>query len=472
MNISSKLTRPLVAGRDYPELRGSVKLTLHNCRTHTDDLVIEKHNTVTNALADIFAANYGGLVNYNNFADLFKTWLGGVLLFENPLDDSDLNNYGIPAANNITAHAGQVTLTSQADDLTRGNPDDTGIVTTAGTTKIKFTWTPNAGNGTIAALGLTHSDVGSYGAGVNSDAQKNLDPFANVGCISKSYTFGDNANAPFAVNGNMAYSFYMVNATTIDLFKTPINNTKFKLQGASLEPLTSYTTKTTVTVASCSFTRQGECYYHYDFTAGTLTIWRVPNEGGTTLLQDVISLTDGTVTSTSITVTGVALWKFRIYGGGFDTPIKAIVYNGYLYVYGYTSGATTPNKMYKIELANTANIIEVDTTAFNEFYYPSSTWNGIQNERVTTLGGLIIHDNFIISNNKVFGVNPKYLQYNYNLPFANYGAISSPVFGINSSYNAVSVCKLYLGTIFNLPNGAVTKTAAQSMTLEYQLTEV
>lgn len=472
MNVSSRLKPPLMAGRDFPEIQGKVRLVLHNCKNHTDDFVYESHNTATNALADIFAANYGGLVNYNNFADLYKTWLGGVLVFKNALDPTAVNDYGIPdrITNPITAHAGQTPLTSQADDTTRGNPDDAGTVITANTTKLVWEWGTSAGNGQISAVGLTHTDVGSYGAGVASTAQASLDPFADVGAISKSYTYGDNANAPMAINGNDAYTFYMVDATTVDIYKAPINSIKFNLQGGSLAPLSAYATKTVATVASCSFTRRGEVYYHFDFTANTLTLWRVPTEGGTTLLQDVISLADGTVTSTSITVTGASLWKFHIYGGNLDTPCKAIVNGGYLYVYGYSNNATKPDKMYRIEISTPGNIAEVDTSDFSQFYYPSDTWNGIQNERITTHGGLIIHDNFLINGNKTFGLNQKYLQYNYNKAFGNYGGISSPVFGINNSQNTVSVCKMFLGTKFLLDN-PVTKSSAQSMTISYELTQ-
>lgn len=477
MNVKAldRMKKQYVAGVDYPLFKGKVTVKLHNVHNGKNE-VYESHNTPTNALAHLFANNYGGVLDYNNFTDLFKTWLGGVLLFGNPLDLTAPNDYGIPSrlSNPCRAHAGQVSIPSelgQADDLTRGNPDNSQTVLTGGTTKLCWEWGTSAGNGQISSLGLTHSDVGSYGCGVASQAQASLDPFAEVGAISKSYILGDNANAPFAIDGNMAYGFYLVNATTIDIFKTPINNSKFKLQGGSLAPLTAYTTKITATVQSCSFSRQGECYYHFDFTANTLTIWRVPTEGGTTLLQDVISLADGTVTSTSITVTGVSLWAFRIYGGALSTPCKALVHNGYLYVYGYTASATQPNKLYKIEIATPANISEVDTSDFNTFYYPSSTWLGVQNERVTTLGDLIIHDNFIINGDKTFGLNQKYLQYDYNNAYGNYGGISSPVFGINSSANIISACKLYLATKYNLPS-TVTKTSAQSMTVTYELTEV
>lgn len=474
MNVSSRLNPPLMAGRDFPEIQGKVRLVLHNCKNHTDDFVYESHNTATNALADIFAANYGGLVNYNNFADLYKTWLGGVLVFKNALDPTAVNDYGIPdrITNPITAHAGQTPLTSQADDTTRGNPDDAGTVITANTTKLVWEWGTSAGNGQISAVGLTHTDVGSYGAGVVSTAQASLNPFADVGAISRNLTYGDNANAPLAINGNTAYGFYMVDATTVDVFASPINSNKFNLQGGALLPITNYSTKTTATVQSCSFTQHGECYYHFDFTAGTLTIWRVPTEGGTTLLQDVIKLSDGTVTSTSITVTGAKLWKFRRNNDYMIVPVPAIVFNGFLYVYGYTTEYRWANKLYGIELSTPANIVEVDTSDFYEFYYPSDFYSGLQlqTRRITTSGGLIVHNNFLINGNKTFKLYQSYLNRDEASAYGNYGSISSPVFGIKASQNTVSICKLFLGTKFNLDT-PVTKSSAQSMTISYELTQ-
>lgn len=474
MNVSSRLKPPLMAGRDFPEIQGKVRLVLHNCKNHTDDFVYESHNTATNALADIFAANYGGLVNYNNFADLYKTWLGGVLVFKNALDPTAVNDYGIPdrITNPITAHAGQTPLTSQADDTTRGNPDDAGTVITANTTKLVWEWGTSAGNGQISAVGLTHTDVGSYGAGVNSTAQRSLSPFAEVGCISRSYHYGDNANAPMEINGNDAYTFYMVDATTVDIYKAPINSTKFNLQGGSLAPLSAYATKTVATVQSCS----GNCYYHFDFTAGTLTLWRVPTGGGTTLLQDVIKLSDGTVTSTSITVTGATLWKFTLYRD-LSVPVRAMVINGFVYVYGYTIDSKIPNKIYGIEISTPANIVEVDTSDFSQFYYSDYySWYSMQNNPVTPFGGMIVHNNFLLNGNKTFGLNQTYLpNFNTSKPYSKYGSISAPVFGMTggdnaNSQNLVSICKMYLATKFLLDN-PVTKSSAQSMTISYELTQ-
>lgn len=486
MNISSNLTRPLVAGRDYPELRGTVKLTLHNCRHHTDDLVIEKHNTVTNALADIFAANYGGLLNYNNFADLYKTWLGGVLVFGSALDTSTPNDYGIPAnaSNAIVAHAGQTPMTSQADDTTRGDPDDTktGILS-ASSYKLAFEWGTSAGNGTISALGLTHTDVGSYGAGRSSTAQKSLAPFANVGAISRSYAYGDNGNYVLAINDNTAYSFYLADNTTVNIYITPINANRFKLQGSALTPITSLAQTVTATLPnSYAITGAGSCYYYFDFANNNLVLFGVPTAQGDTLYKDVISLADGTVTHSTITVTGAKLWKFYIKGAtwaagsdygnvNMSVPVPAMLLNGYLYVYTCATYKNVIDGIVKINLAQTTDITQLDSSAIG--LYSAEVWADswtLVNGRHTTLGGLIVNNSFIINGNTVYPTAQLAASAERNYNFALSDKVSAPVFSYGTEVNMLSVCKMYLATKFNLDD-PVVKNATQSMTIEYTLTE-
>ena len=459
-------------------MRGDVKLTLHNPTTGKNE-VFEHHNDPTNALKDIFASNNGGLVNYNNFTDLYRTWLGGVLVFANPLDITSSgweNDYGIPArtSNSCTAHAGQITLTDQADDLTRGNPDSSQTVKQAGSTKLVWEWGTSAGNGAISSLGLTHSDVGSYGCGVGSTAQKSLNPFADVGCISNTFAYGDNSDAPMAINGNMAYSFYLTNSTTVKIYKAPINNTKFKLQGGSLVPLSDYKESVTATLPnSYNIAGQGGCYYWFDFTNGNLILFGVPTEGGTTLYKDVISLSDGTVTHSSITVTGANLWKFKYpapLSGSYHLaiPVKAMIYNNCIYVYGYTDNAGLPNKMFRVNLANTADITSVDTSGYSAFHNAHSS--GRVSERFAMLGGIIVHDSFLINGEKTFELAQNSVGYSTYQNYAMPNSICSPVFGMDVSMNMISVSKLYLATKWNLES-TVTKSSAQSMTIEYTLTE-
>lgn len=484
MNVTDRLKSLDFKGRDFPILKGDVKMTLKNVHNGKTE-VFEKHNLVTNALPDIFGNNYGGLVNYNSFADLYKTYLGGVLVFASALD-SDPTKYGIPAytTNPVTAHAGQTHLTSQNDDSTRGNPDDSATVLTSGSTKMVWEWGTNAGNGQISSLGLTHSDVGSFGCGSRSDGAsptclQSLNPFADVGFLSRSYSYGDNSDAVLAINNNVAYNFYLVDATTVKIYKAPINCTKFKLQGGSMLPLTDYTASVvTATVQSCTRVSAGDCYYDFDFANDTLTLFRVPTEGGERLLIDAINLTSGTVTSSYVDISGAKLWKFHMKGGigvdnvYFSVPTQAIINNGNLFVYAYTSEARTANKMFRVNLANPANQQEVDTSLFSDFVNISgSSGYSRVGERFASLGGVIAHDSFLVNGDKAFGVAPKTTSYATGANYTEKGEISSPVIGLNTSMNMVSVSKLYLATKWTL-DSSVTKNASQSMTVEYTLTEV
>lgn len=468
-----------VGNARFPRFKGKVTVKLHNVHNGKNE-VYESHNAPTNALADIFGRNYGGLLNYQNFADLYRTFLGGVLVFGNPLDPTNPSDYGIPAfsSNPCRAHAGQTPLTDQADDLTRGNPDSSQTVLTGGTTKLVWEWGTSAGNGVISSLGLTHSDVGSFGAGVASEAQKSLNPFVHIGCLSRSYSYADNANSAFGISGNTAYSFYMVNNTTVDVFKTPINNTKFKLQNGSLLPLVDYTTKITATLPnSYALTDHAGLYYHFDFANNKLILFGVPTQGGTTLYRDDIDLDSGAVTHETITVTGATLWKFKV-PNNYDAspwdvlvPVPAMIRDNRLFVYGYGSSYLRPNKLYGINLSNTSDIIEIDT---DDYVFYTGDGRVVVSDRMAVLGGLIVHGSYIVNGNTVYktavdapSTSNRARSYHYLLP----NSISSPVFGNGLEVNMISACKLYLATKYNLPS-SVTKTSAQSMTVTYELTEV
>ena len=485
MNVNDRLKSLDFKGRDFPILKGDVKMTLKNVHNGKTE-VFEKHNLVTDALSHIFQDNFGGLINYNSFADLYKTYLGGVLVFASALDDTDPTTYGIPAytSNPVTAHAGQTPLTSQGDDTTRGNPDDASYSLTSNSVKLVWEWGTSAGNGTISSLGLTHSDVGSFGCGSRSDGAsptclQSLNPFVDIGLMSRNYTYGDNADAVLAVYDNTAYNFYLADSTTVKIYKTPINCTKFKLQGGSMLPLTDYTASVvTATVQACTRVSAGDCYYDFDFANDTLTLFRVQTEGGERLLIDEINLTSGTVSSSYVDISGAKLWKFHMKGGigvdnvYFSVPTQAIINNGNLFVYAYTSEARTANKMFRVNLANPANQQEVDTSLFSDFVnITGSTGYSRVGERFASLGGVIAHDSFLVNGDKAFGVAPKTTSYATGANYTEKGRISSPVFGLNTSMNMVSVSKLYLATKWNL-GGAVTKNASQSMTVEYTLTEV
>lgn len=476
MRLGDTIAKGETKGSDYPRFKGSVKITLKDEITG-EVKTVEKHNLQTDALPDIFKSNYGGLVNYSNFADLYSTYLGGVLVFADPLD-TDPTSYGIPAqtSNACVAHAGQVPLTSQSDDTTRGNPDDTKLVLTQNSVKLVWTWLPSAGNAQrISAIGLTHSDVGSYGCGVKSTAQLSLNPFANVASINRQYAYGDNATCPLAIDGNTAYNVYLVNGETVHLYKTPINNTAFSMQGGALVPRTDYTETITATLPnSYATTRQGY-YYWFDFDNNKLVLFGVPTQGGTTLYRDDIDLTTGNVTHSSITVTGAQLWKFNVNSNKvYDTrPTKAIVYNNHLYIYGYTNTYTDANKIFIVNLASTGDITEVDMSDFSDYRFSrrldSYDAFHVINEDFVNLGGIIVHKSFLINGDKLYPVQSAERRADTSSTLAT-GGIVAPNICPTGAENVISVCKLYLATKFNLDT-PVEKTPTQSMTIEYTLTQ-
>lgn len=480
MKLSEKIKELDFKGRDFPIIAGTVKFKLHNVHNGKDE-VVEEHNMATNALKDVFTNNYGGLINYQNFADLYNTWLGGVLLFQNQLDLTSVDDYFIPdsTTNPIKAHAGQTPLTDQADDLTRGNPDSTGTVLAVDSTKLRWEWGTSAGNGTIASLGLTHTDPGSYGVGIDSVAQKSLNPFVGLSSISRNSGYVDNANNVMAVNGNMAYGFYLVNTTTVHIYKTPINVTKFKLQGGALLPITAYTQMVSATLPN-AYRTNAACYFHFDFANNKLMLFGVPGGNQSNLYRDDINLTDGTVTHQTITVTGVGLWDFRAstrtgYGWGSDmvVPTKAIILGGYLYVYGveYVLSGYHPMKIYKINLSDTTDVVEIDTTLLTVDRRLDGEDSSATACLVVPVGNKIVHQCYIIDSDVYYPLSlskpSRWNLYSYSIP----GSVSAPGFSTSDSINTVYACKLYLATKFNLPS-AVTKTSAQSMTVEYTLTEV
>lgn len=488
MLFSDKYMREEVKKTDFPRFEGKVKFVLHNCQNHKDEFVFEKHNDPTNALADIFAGNYGGLVDYDNFTALFKTWLGGVLVFAGGLDTTSAgwaDDYGIPArtSNACVAHAGQTPIGEapydQTDDSTRGNPDNSGMVTSVGSTKMCWEWGTSAGNApVISSLGLTHTDVGSYGCGVDSEAQRLLDPFANIGCKSKSYTYGDNANTVLGVNGNMAYTFYLYddNGTSkVHIYKTPMNVNKYKLQGGSLLPITAYTTRVDATLPYSygTGTISGLCYYHWDFTNNKLVLFGVKTEGEDDLYRETIDLDTGNVVHDDLEVTGATLWRFRVRMINVVTltvPTKAIIYNNNLFIYGYTDGVGMANKMYKFNLSN-SDVDAVDVSHFSTFTRATENSEPLLQSRFSMLGGIIAHDNFLINGDKTFGTVTKGVGRFNSLNFGLPNGLSSPCFGVGEALNSVAVNKLYLATKWNL-DSAVSKTNAMSMRVEYTLTEV
>lgn len=485
MQILDRAKASRIGKADFPRLEGRVRVRLHNPTTGKTE-IIEGHNIVTNAVADIFANNFGGIVDYDNLLPLYSKMFGGVLCFANELDDTDATDYAIPSAsdNAITAHAGQNTYSSAADDLTRGNPNTTGLVLADGSVTQVWEWASSQGNGTVSAIALCHADIGDAGAGGTSNAFQSLDPFIEVACKSRATHPVMGGNVMFAVKDNKAYSFKVSSAGILTLYKTPVVHTKAGLQGNGLIPLTDYTETTTINLNhnfSETLNGDGACLFSYDLDNDTLMIFSVYSTGytvtPTTLTIDTIDLSAGTATTNTQTInlTGRYLWSNRIFVGGYgyvgiSFPMQAIVMDGYLYYPTCDSSETyrpSPNGYIRINLSNFADIDEITNNT------------GLTTFDATVTGAVAIHGKKAIQDTGLLfdGTNVyktathKVGTYNLSRYFTSKGNIAAYDALNNDSLNRAIVSKLYLATKYNLEVPA-NKTAAQSMSVTYTLREV
>ena len=481
MQILDRAKASRIGKADFPRLEGRVKVRLHNPTTGKTE-VIEGHNIVTNAVADIFANNFGGIVDYDNLLPLYSKMFGGVLCFANELDDTDPTDYAIPSAsdNAITAHAGQNTYTSAADDLTRGNPNTAGRVLANGSVTQSWEWATTQGNGSISSIALCHADVGDAGAGGTSADFQAFDPFIGVACKSRATPTVIDGSVMFAIKDNTAYSFKISGAGILTLYETPVIHTKAGLQGNGLIPLTDYA-ETTVINLNHSFNGDNNVMFYYDLENNRLLLFSVYSSESvydlhpTTLTIDTINLTAGTASTANETVnlTGRYLWTLRLFVVGYGYisvryPIQAVLIDGYLYFPTCTgTERPSPDGYIRINLSNFADVDEItNNTGLTNF---GSTVTGA----VSVSGKKAIQDTGLLfdGTNLYKTAAHKISAYNISRYFTSKVNIAA-YDGLNDeSLNRAIVSKLYLATKYNLEN-PITKTPAQAMTVTYTLREV
>jgi len=194
----------------FPELKGHMKMTLTDIHTGKER-VYEADNVITDAVKDIFANNYLGMVDYSKLwgsDGLWKTWFGGIMCYNQQHSNLDTDDYFMPDAsdNAVIAHAGQTAVDpDHDDDLTRGNPVASSYEEDENMHKVVFEWGPTRGNGIIRAVSLTHSDTGSYGNGMSSYHFKNsFVPLASI----KSSDLTDITVLPYASAKNNLIAMY------------------------------------------------------------------------------------------------------------------------------------------------------------------------------------------------------------------------------------------------------------------------
>lgn len=470
MKIKDTMRTNGMSGIKIPQIKGHVKIRLYNPNTWKQE-IIEGDNMITNALRDIFASNLCGAMKYNDMLPLYSKMLGGVICFGETLDISSqgaADDYFIPDnhANTVIAHAGQTPLTSQADDITRGNPSDTRMAVADGAVTMAWEWASTAGNGLIKSLGLTHTDVGDAGTGSTSDVFK-----AMTTNINADYGIAPSKIVHFVDSKGYGYTM-AVSGTSLTLTKFPMAYSEVGLVGMPFNFVSGIEKTKTITLGT-SF--GGAPMYFFDKASSKLYFFY--NESlSNSVSVDIVNLSDWDNIPSPTHATWSNLGESV---GPLNTTIGRfcnLAFDGvYVYLPKFTAIAGNTTGFLKVKLSSTGDQTfvgipsgEASGKMLSGAFIPNA------DHRIIAGKSYVINNNVLFrtsianpdivytwaGDNKTVNSNLDQSESLVGLTCATSGGAAYP-----------SISKFYLASKFNLPT-PVQKTNTQSMVVTYTLTEV
>ena len=461
MNLAEKLVRAYQNNEPMP-LKGHTKITLTDVHTGKKT-VVEKDNMVTNAVAEILAKNWCGLANFNSIMPL-KNLFSGVLCFEGEVTES-ATNYNPPndTDNEQVCHAGDEAHTTA--EANRGQPNVAEQVITD--TSIKYVWDFSTSvQGEIRTVCLCPGTLGNMGL---KPFTATYNPVSSFGDDRATGTTYNNKQYPFNIDnsGKTCISVY-ADGTTFTEYTMRHDFFAFGImRDASEWQDVSNRTATISTFGNKSFIFDDATNYYI----GKVT-------GATTIQLETIKKSDMTVTTTTLTYTGVSLYAGNISGKNATQRIWA--FDGtYIYVPN-----STGNQFYKMNITNTADVSLL--TGEITIHKGATTENLSGGEQFMTpiaiSTGLILGDNYIINGTKEYQIaqtkqvlgNSGYALGNRYLDAVKFGAAcyghASTSYSTGTSGQGCILNKMVLTTI-NVLDSVVNKTSSTTMKIEYTLTE-
>lgn len=443
----------MIKGHTEIQLRDAKSGRIVQC-THDD-------NMVTNGLAS-FMKNHG-MLNDTPFSsavdtDLITTLLGGILLFDDRLPESE-NTIALPDGIKMTANASWgVTHTGDPTELGSYDESESGWQDAAKTTfRLVFNWTESQGNGVIKSAALTSRAHGFVGEGNSQSESKtssqnnNNETFGNwkeVGSRKASFD-----EIIFAVKDNVAYSLKLnTSAQTLKIYKHSVNDTVCDIRNVTM--LTNMEFEEVATLSNPSSNVNFDTYSGVSvrFITDAVVMALKSNNGVIvlTLSDDMTSVTD--YAEITAAATGL-VWN------GNDQYF--LTKDGdYLIVYNMTA-----RKMYKIEVDNPTNISEVPILGSPSF--------GTVLREFLSVGKRHYASNYVYdeTHNKVFPTNNATVL--HQILSGDLYKDDSTLIGYMSSYTSgrgvFGRNNMYLATVNNLQN-SVTKDSTQTMKVIYTLT--
>lgn len=460
---------------------GTTRIELTDVRTGARE-VYEKHNMVTNALRDIFKPL--GLCcrpyrYFHDFVPYYSKLLGGILCFDTEIDENP-DNYYAPVNANLIGCAAYGTQNNTRNTFRGGfNTTESEVNLTDRYVKYVYDFATSQANGTIASVCLTHLNGGftSYGSknavyntsyplmqSIAEDTLQYVKPdFTGANTSSKysGMTVGTSEMIFLIDHANDCVLYFkVVDKNHIHIIKRRafLKSVSILDNEYSRKPLIEEITLDDLETAL----RIGYCGYNYDPVTDCLYICTASNFS--------------TAVNQSVLVTEIKLdtWRIKQYEVTNTTDVTLntngmwafFVTEGYLFLKGYNS----PYDLYKLELANPANVVKFKrTNVGNITAVPKFVINGriyFENHQEQLLIA-DTHTNEIMppecqsffNTNHQLNVTP--VRNEPLLYFADYGTWST------SGWHMM--CN-YLATINNLDT-PVTKTADKTMKITYILQE-
>lgn len=487
--IKDNIQPQSLGGYKLPKLKGTVEIKLHNPTTGKTE-IHRGENMITNAVSDIFASNYCGALDYRKLLPLYNKMYGGILCFSKQLnvdtEQGAADDYFVPDnhqtdGNPVTAHAGQTSFSTQADDYTRGVPMP--IVAEDGTVTLSWEWGLSGGNGTISALALTHTDVGDAGTGSTSQTFQALNPVINA-----NFNSYENKNAMWTHNrsdaNNMVFFVgvdgygyrFTVSGNTITLIKIPLAYAQTGL--VAEQPFVDgelATTKTITTTTTYNTSSYGNPSYCYVAETNRLWIFYSTSVGKAVKVEEINLADWGTqdwhATNHDNAFNNLGANVLSCYNGHPSQPLSYS--NGSVYfpktqVFGvYVSGFLRVNLTNTADQSNlTANVIRIGGV----FSTPSAHKIIVGQQSVINNGVLYPCTSAFDIGGTAINNFSAYPCLDQKVGLANLCSYYRYNNALDQSYY-VAISKFYLGTKYNLQS-AVTKTPSQSMIVTYTLTEV
>lgn len=462
------------------KLKGTMVMELTDVNTQETEVVAEE-NMVTNALNNILGLNPMGIFyktsgEYDEMAvwnsgmlPICPNLIGGILLFEKPLEENADNLYvksdNLPvayASNNVnsTANTARGSL-----NLTESKKLDNGY---------KFVWefTPSQGNGTIAAAALTSAKGGENGFGsLVGDASAIWQiRVVNLGDIAKAkqLVLFETVEMDFEKEHLYSITFrdagVVIRKVRIPVFSIGLNE---KLDDTTYQVLEEKVIPTETFCFLGDYTKYGEFMdggdgYWYGFS----------NEGNSSgsakMLWVKISKADYSMTEGEWTLANAKLMDVGNRDEDTTYPervVKCCVRGGFLYVPAYNKKG-----IYKINLANSTDVTLIPF-GFTTKWKPLCE-TGSCEVYMTLIGDLIVGGDFqITAADKVIHTQGSMRLNDAATPLFQYKHF---LFGWGGSYgNEYRTAYLltpYLASVNNLSQ-AIVKNTDKTMKITYTLTE-